>query len=171
MSSKFTQEEVKAIIMEWAKDKAKQNEIVFDESFCKGSVVRYKTTKMTFLIPNNSDGKNGGFDNRTRPDHYAYEIECMKTKISLILAFSFTNISDETKIKCEKILKKYKKMPEKRETKDSNFRRLCLYKYEFTDSTNEEKIREEMDKLFYQMKGYEEFICYKMNEEKNKKAE
>ena len=88
-----------------------------------------------------------------------------------MLSFSYTNIPGETKTMCDKLLNNYRTMSEKRETKDSNFRRLCLYKYEFTDSTNEEKIREEMDKLFYQMKGYEEFICYKMDEEKKRKAE
>ena len=171
MSSKFTQEEVKAIIMEWAKDKAKQNEIVFDESFCKDAVVRYKTSNMTLLIPNNSDGKNSGFDDNTRPDHYAYEIECLVTKLKLRLAINYQNISDETRKKCEELLEKYKMMPHDDVTPPTQFRSLCLYEYKFNDSTNEEKIKDEMDKLFYQMKGYEEFICYKMDEEKNKKAE
>ena len=159
------------IIIEWAEEKAKEGEIEFDKTFCKDAVVRYKTSNMTLLIPNNSDGKNSGFDDNTRPDHYAYEIECLVTKLKLRLAINYQNISDETRKKCEELLEKYKMMPHDDVTPPTQFRRLCLYEYKINDSTNEEKIREEMDKLFYQMKGYEEIICYKMDEEKNKKAE
>ena len=159
------------IIIEWAEQKAEDGEIEFDKTFCKDAVVRYKTSNMTLLIPNNSDGKNSGFDDNTRPDHYAYEIECLVTKLKLRLAINYQNISDETRKKCEELLEKYKMMPHDDVTPPTQFRRLCLYEYKFNDSTNEEKIREEMDKLFYQMKGYEEFICYKMDEEKKKKAE
>ena len=159
------------IIIEWAEEKAKEGEIEFDKTFCKDAVVRYKTSNMTLLIPNNSDGKNSGFDDNTRPDHYAYEIECLVSKLKLRLEINYQNISDETRKKCEELLEKYKMMPHDDVTPPTQFRRLCLYEYKINDSTNEEKIREEMDKLFYQMKGYEEFICYKMDEEKNKKAE
>ena len=171
MSSEFTKEEVRAIILEWAREKAKENEIVFDESFCKGSVVRYKTSEMTSLIPDNTEGKLSGFDDGTRPDHYAYEIECLVTKLKLRLAINYQNISDETRKKCEELLEKYKMMPHGDVTPPAQFRRLCLYEYKFKDCMNEEEIRATMNNLFYKMKGYEEFICYKMDEEKKEKAE
>ena len=100
MSNLITEAMVKDIIIEWARTKANNKEIEFDDSFCGSRFVRYKTSKMTSLIPNNSDGRLSGWD---RPDHYAYEIECRPTVLNLILTFSYTNISDETKKICEKL--------------------------------------------------------------------
>lgn len=175
MISKFTQGEVKAIIMKWAENKANEKDedskIEFDASFCKGAVVRYKTSEMTSLIPDNTEGKLSGFDDGTRPDHYAYEIECRTTVLNLMLSFSYTNISDETKKNCDELLKKFKMMPKlDNEESGDNFFRLCIYDISIKDCKHEEEIRAAMDKLFYEMKGYEKFICYKMDEEKKRKA-
>ena len=154
---------VKDVIKEWARNKAENGEIIFDETFCGGKFVRYKTDKMTLLIPDNIEGKLSGWK---RPDHYAYEIECNQTILNLMLTFSYTNISDETKKICEKIWNNFKMMP-KMDTENSgdNYFRLCIYDANIKEY-NEKEIYEAMDKLFYQMKGYEEFICYKLQEGK-----
>ena len=166
---KFTAEEIKRIITEWAKDKAAQGEIEFDESFCDGVIVRYKTTAMTTIIPNNPDGETSGFHGKSgldRTDHYAYEIECQTNVLNLLLAFSYTNISDETKKTCELLLEKYKMMPKRDVAGNDNFRRLCIYSDEkIKDCKEESEIRDAMDKLLYQMKGYEAFVIYKLKEE------
>lgn len=164
MSEKFKQEQVTEIIKEWARTKNKNGEIKFDETFCGGLFVRYKTDKMTSFIPDNSEGKLSGWK---RPDHYAYEIECRPTVLNLMLSFSYTNISDVTKKTCEELLTNFKMMPKlDNEKSDDNFFRLCIYDSSIQHLKNEEEIKAEMDKLFYQMKGYEEFICHKLQEGK-----
>ena len=50
MSKSITEEMVKDVIKEWARNKAENGEIIFDETFCGGKFVRYKTDKMTLLI-------------------------------------------------------------------------------------------------------------------------
>ena len=45
-----------------------------------------------------------------------------------------------------------------------NFRRLCIFDISIKDCREEDQIREAMNKLFYQMKGYETFIIYKLKE-------
>lgn len=57
MSKSITEEMVKDVIKEWARNKAENGEIIFDETFCGGKFVRYKTSKMTSLIPDNIEGK------------------------------------------------------------------------------------------------------------------
>ena len=173
MSENYTREEVKKIIIEWAKDKSKQDEktkkaeIVFDESFCGGFFVRYKTEKMTKLIPDNSEGKSSTWK---KPYHFAYEIECNKTILNLLLSFNYKNISDETKQICEEILEKYKMMPKLEDVDNQGYyRRSCVFEISIKDQSPK-GIWQAMDKLFYQMKGYEEFICFKMDEEKKKKS-
>ena len=159
---KFTEEEIIKIIKEWAQEKAKQGEIEYDNSFCGGLIVRYKTFPMTSLIPNNPDGKKSGFH---RTDHYAYEIECRKTMLNLRLAFSYTNISDKTKQICDELLDKFKMMPKHDITHSDNFQRLCIFSdVNIKECKEEKEIWETMNKLFYQMKGYETFIIYKMQE-------
>ena len=125
MSKSITEEMVKDVIKEWARTKAENGEIKFDDTFCGGKFVRYKTSKMTSLIPDNFEGQLSGWK---RPDHYAYEIECRPTVLNLMLTFSYTNISDETKKVCEKLLANFKMMP-KMDTENSNdnFFRLCIY--------------------------------------------
>lgn len=162
--------DVKSIIIEWANAKAKEKDetsrIEFDETFCGGVYVRFKTAIMTSLIPDNSEGKLSGWK---RPDHYAYEIQCYKTKLNLMLTFSFTNISDETKRICKELLKKYKMMPKlDSSNSDDNFYRLCIYDISIKDCESKEDVIKAMDIIFYQMKGYEKFICYKIDEEKKK---
>lgn len=163
MNKSITEEMVKDVIKEWARNKAENGKIIFDETFCGGKFVRYKTDKMTLLIPDNIEGKLSGWK---RPDHYAYEIECNQTILNLMLTFSYTNISDETKKICEKLWNNFKMMP-KMDTEKSgdNYFRLCIYDANIKEY-NEKEIYEAMDKLFYQMKGYEEFICYKLQEGK-----
>ena len=80
---------------------------------------------MTLLIPDNIEGKLSGWK---RPDHYAYEIECNQTVLNLMLSFSYTNISDETKKVCERLMAEFKMMPKLDcEKHDDNFFRLCIY--------------------------------------------
>ncbi len=159
------------IIIEWAEQKAEDGELKLDTPFCDyysdHSTVRYWTSEMTDLIPDNSEGKDTGFKN---PHHYAFEIECLQEALHLLFAFSYTDISDVTKIKCEEILEKYRMYrmaDEKNPT--GNFRRVCSFRIKIKNKSKEE-IFNEMNKYFYEMKGYEEFICYKMAEEKKKKA-
>ena len=52
------------------------------------------------------------------------------------------------------------------ENSGDNYFRLCIYTASIKECKNEEEIKEVMNKLFYQMKGYEEFICYKLHEGK-----
>lgn len=162
MSNMFTADEVKGIIMKWAEDKSKQGEIDFDETFCEG-YIRYRTKELTNLIPDNSSGV-GGWE---RPFHYTYEIECLQSILHLQLAFSYKNISDATKNICEEILEKYKMDPRKEhESARGFFRRSCKFDISIKDCLTENEILDQMDKLFYQMKGYETFILYKCKEEK-----
>ena len=137
MSGKYTQEQITEIIKKWAdaksKSKADIDKIEFDETFCGGSVVRFKTVKMTSLIPNNTEGKHSGFDDGTRPDHYAYEIECLVTKLKLRLAVNYQNMPDETKKICEVLLEKYKMMPYDDVTLPTQFRRICIYDIDIED--------------------------------------
>ena len=51
------------------------------------------------------------------------------------------------------------------ENSGDNYFRLCIYDANIKEY-NEKEIYEAMDKLFYQMKGYEEFICYKLQKGK-----
>jgi hypothetical protein len=153
------------IIIEWAEN---NKEIEFNRAYCKyyadHNTIRYWTKKLTGLIPNNTNGKESGFGN-FHP--YAFEIECKLETLHFLLAFSYTNISDVTKEKCEEILEKYR-MYRMAIPKDytGNFRRVCDYKIDIKNKSKEE-IVSEMNKYYYQMKGYEEFICYKMLDEKN----
>ena len=163
---KFTLEQVTEIIMDWAEGKKKNNEIEFDRAFCKSyadhNTVRYWTTAMTKLIPDNSEGKNAGFDN---PHHYAFEIECKKEVLHLLIAFSYTDISDETKKICEEILEKYR-MYNFADPKNptGNFRRVCSFNIDIKKCVTKDEIITEMDKFYYRMKGYEEFIIFKLKE-------
>lgn len=164
MSTKanFTGEQVKEIILKWAEEKAKQGKIVFDPTFCNG-YVRYKTTELTDLIPDNFEGEFGGWSGRL--DHYAYEIECRPTILNLLLSFTYTNIADKSKRICDELLKKYKMMPKlANDDSDDNFYRLCVFDIKINDCQTEEDIRKAMDELFYRMKGYEEFIIFKLKE-------
>ena len=159
--SNFTKEQVYDIILKWTEEKAKQAEIVFDPTFC-GGYVRYKTTELTAVIPDNSDGKLGGWK---RPDHYAYEVGCGTTILNLLLSFSYTNMSDTSKRICDELLKKYKMTPKYDSADfDDNFYRLCVFDISIKECQREDDIRKAMDKLFYRMKGYEEFIIYKLKE-------
>lgn len=163
MSTKanFTGEQVKEIILKWAEEKAKQGEIVFDPAFCKG-YVRYKTTRLTKWIPDNSKECSGWSGRR---EHYAYEIECRPTILNLLLSFSYTNISDKTKRTCDELLRKFKKMHKlDNADSDDNYYRLCVFDIKIKDCQTEEDIRKAMDILFYRMKGYEEFIIFKLKE-------
>lgn len=161
MDKKFTKEKVKEIIIKWAEEKSKQGEIEFDNTFCEG-YVRYRTRELTSLIPDNPAGI-GGWE---RPYHYAYEIECLQSMLHLQLAFSYKNISDNFKIICEEILEKYKMDPRKEhESARGFFRRACKFDISIKN-LDEDEIRNKMDQLFYQMKGYETFLLYKCNENK-----
>lgn len=162
VKANFTGKQVKEIILKWAEEKEKQGEIVFDPTFCNG-YVRYKTTKLTNLIPDNSEGEFSGWNGRR--DHYAYEIECRPTILNLLLSFSYTNISDESKRICDELLRKYKMMPKlANDDSDDNFHRLCVFDIDIKNYQTEEDILKAMDELFYRMKGYEEFIIFKLKE-------
>ena len=50
------------------------------------------------------------------------------------------------------------------EDSDDNYYRLCVFDIKIKDCQTEEDIRKAMDKLFYRMKGYEEFIIFKLKE-------
>ena len=168
MSAKFTQEQIIEIIIEWAEQKAKNEEIKFDRKLCKKYndhfTVRYLTPQTTNLIPNNSEGKNTGFEGK---NHYAFEIECRQEVLHLLLTFSYKNITDETKKICEEILDKYKMYRIKNYKKPTGaFRGACSFKINISKCQSKEAIITEMNKYFYMMKGYEEFICHKLQKEK-----
>ena len=160
------------IIIEWAEQKAADEELKLDKSYCDHysdhNTVRYWTSEMTNLIPDNLEGKETGFKN---PHNYAFEIECFKETLHLLFAFSYTYISDVTKKKCEEILEKYR-MYRMAEPKNptGNSRRVCSFSIDINNKSKEE-IFNEMNKYFYKMQGYAEFICYKMDKKENEKAE
>ena len=60
------------IIIEWAEGKAKNGEIEFDRKYCKHyadhNTVRYWTKETTYLIPDNSEGKETSFGNHNMPE-------------------------------------------------------------------------------------------------------
>jgi hypothetical protein len=122
---------------------------------------------MTDLIPDNPEGIVTGFNNT---HHYAFEIECFQEVLHLLLSFSYTDISNVTKNKCEEILGKYRMYRMSDEKNPTGyFRRVCSFKIKIKNKSKED-IFNETNKYFYEMKGYEEFICYKMDKEKKEKS-
>ena len=154
------------IIKKWAKEKAAQGIIEFDdkiEAFRCEKFIRYRTKETTALI---HDFK-GGISTWGGPYHYFYEIDLQnKTKLRLQLSFCYKNISDQSKQICEAILSKFRMLSRKEnENNRGYYRWVCDYYVANIDaSLTEEDIKRKMDQLFYQMKGYETFIIYKMQE-------
>ncbi len=154
------------VIKKWAKEKAAQGIIEFDdkiEAFHCEKFIRYRTKETTALI---HDFK-GGISTWGGPYHYFYEIDLQnKTKLRLQLSFCYKNISDQSKGICEAILSKFRMLSRmENENNRGYYRWVCDYYVANIDaSLTEEEIKRKMDQLFYQMKGYETFIIYKMQE-------
>lgn len=158
MEKTLTNETVKTIVKKWADEKAAKGEIEFDADFCCEKFIRYRTTEMTRLIPDN----DSVLKNWNRPFHYCYEIDCKQTLIRLQLAFNYENILDATRNICEDVLDKYRMYTlAEHDSSRGYFRRVCNFDMDIVDSTTEEEIFAIMDRLFYQMKGYETLIIYK----------
>lgn len=155
----MAEKKLRNVILEWAKEKATQGEIVFDEktdAFCCKKFIRYRTNDTTALIHD----LEGGISTWGGPYHYFYEIDLQnKTILRLQLSFCYKNISDQSKEICEEILRKYK--IDSRKENESNrgfFRWVCKYDENIDVGLTEEEIKRKMDQLFYQMKGYEAFL-------------
>ena len=169
------------VIIKWAKEKAAQGEIEFNESveaFLCEKYIRYRTQATTKLILDNE----GGIGAWGSPYHYFYEIDLQyKTILRLQLSFYYKNISEESMEICEKILREYK-MDSRKENEENRgfFRWACKFDVKIDANLTEEGIKLKMDQLFYQMQGYETFLVsiikqktdavLKENEFDNKKA-
>lgn len=166
MSSNTTQ--VKDIIKKWVEEKAKGGEIEFDETFSTNDTIRYRTKEMTKRFPDNPKGKKEGWSlgRFLEPyPHYFYEIECKPT-IKLKLAFSCNTMSKSTQHKCDEIMEKYtNRSIEPEENKGHLYRIPCIFHFKIDKNMNESDIRNEMNKLYYQMMGYESCIINNISEE------
>jgi len=156
------------IIIEWTKQKAEDGKIEFDETFSTNDTIRYRTKEMTKRFPDNpKEGKGWSLGYLKPYPHYFYEIECMSTTLRLKLAFHANDIMPiTTKNKCNSIMEKYMNHPLKKdEFKGTLYRIPCIFSCDINERVNENDIRNEMDKLYYQMMGYESCILNNISEE------
>ena len=158
------------IIGKWAEEKAKSGEIEFDKNFSTPDTIRYRTKELTKRFPDNSKGTDAGWSLHRYLEpypHYFYEIECMSTIIRLKLAFHANDIMQiTTKNKCKSIMENYMNHPLKKdEFKGTSYRIPCIFSCKIGECLNEKDIYNKMDKLYYQMKGYESCILNNFNEE------
>ena len=157
----------KEIIIEWAKEKAQNGEIVFDTAFNGEKFVRYRTNEMTKLINDNvNEIKLLEGTDPWNHCNYFYEVDLQnKTILRLQLAFCYRHNPDKIKSICEELLKEYK-MDTRKENESSrgNFRWICKFDIDIKGVISEEELKMRMDQIFYMMKGYETFICFKHRE-------
>lgn len=158
----------KEIIIEWAEEKSKLGEIAFDTAFCNGDkFVRYRTKKMTEIINDNiNDSKIIEGTDPWNHYNYFYEVDLQnKTILRLQLSFCYRHNPEKTKHICEEILNNYK-MDDRKEYDDTkgNFRWVCKFDISIKGIITEEELKNKMDQIYYMMKGYETFICYKYDE-------
>ncbi len=159
---KFTAEEIKEIIKEWAEEKEKQKVIIYDEKLCFKEVIPFRTKRMTSLIPDDSTiieerCRKFTLEYWRHQYFYAFEIKSLKNQIKLQLVFNYNSISDKTKSICEEILKKAKNHPQKNNT-GTSYRIVCKYDVDIEQCGTKDEIMRKMDELFELMKEFEDVI-------------
>ena len=173
MNSKFTREEVTNIIIDWAERKAKDKEIEFDKNFSVHTddrdTIRYRTKELTKRFPDNPKGIKKGWSLHRYLEpypHYFYEIDCSGKELQLKLAIHKNIIMPITsKNKCDTIMEHYTNYEVTPEPKGTSYRIPCIFSHKINNCKNEKDIRNEMDKLYYQMKGYESCILNNIRKE------
>lgn len=142
---------VASIMLEWAKEKAANGEIILDLNKCGKKFVRYTTKETSSLLPEAEVAASGW---RTKT-HYFYEIANSQGRhVRIQLALSADNIPDNLRRICERINDKFPSRVQK-----ENWKWKCPFVSErirFDDRTTKEDVTNALDKCYAQMKDFEQ---------------
>lgn len=143
--------EVADIIKTWAIKKTDSGEIEVVLDKCGKSYIRFKTKVMSEILPD-SEEENSGWNTK---NHYFYEIRNNEgTGFLISLTLSSRNLSDEQRDVCDKINEHF---PSRQQKANWQWRMPFTTKQVKLDEVlSEDKIFEQLDKKFEELKVFEE---------------
>lgn len=150
------------IFRSWATQKMQNGELEVILDKCNKTYTRFKTKTMSELLPDAEEALSGW----NTKNHYFYEICNNQGKQFLMqLSFSSKNISDELREMCNKINVYY---PSKQQKENWQWRTPFSTKHVKVDEEiSEDKIFEQLNKKFDEIKSFEAKIFELLNNDKD----